>query len=182
MKCSDLSGGPGGHCAAGQFGAVVTSQHRWIGAALAGQTVELGDQVLTGDTALDHPTEAFASVFIDDGDDLDRPAVSGGVELKVHRPHPVWRIDDHCQWCGGAAVAFAPAALRHSKPFLAPKALHLFVIDCPAFRAGVVIRGPEPASWVVLGVGAQPVPQRRIRIVRGGREGLVAVGWRGVAR
>ena len=73
-------------------------------------------------------------------------------------------------------MAFAPSALRYSKPFLAPKALHLLVIDCPAFRAGVVIRGSEPTPWVVLGVLAKPVTQRRIRIVRGGRDWLVALG------
>jgi hypothetical protein len=26
-------------------------------------------------------------VLVDDGDDLDRSAVGGGVELEVHRPH-----------------------------------------------------------------------------------------------
>src|SRR4029079_607988 len=101
-----------------------------------------------GDTALDHPAQAFAGVLVDDRDDLDRAAVSGGVELEVHTPHPDGRIGDYGQWCGGAAVAFAPPALRHPKPFLAPKALHLLVIDCPAFRAGIVIRGPEATSRV----------------------------------
>jgi hypothetical protein len=40
-------------------------------------------------------------------------------------------------------MAFVPAALWHSKPFYAPKALHFLVIDCPAFCAGVAIRGPK---------------------------------------
>jgi hypothetical protein len=58
-------------------------------------------------------------------------------------------------------VAIAPAALWHSKPLFAPKALHLLVIDCPALCTGVVIRGPK---W-------------RIRIV-----GLAVTGsWRWVA-
>lgn len=171
-----LSGGPVGHCAAGQFGAVVAAQHRWISAALAGQTVELGDQVLADDTALDHPTEAFAGVFVDDGDDLDRAPVSGGIELEVHRPHPGGRIGDYGQWRGRAAVAFAPSALRHAKPFLAPKALDVLVIHCPAFGAGVVVRGSEPTSWVVVGVLAKPGSQRRIRIFRGGSGRLVALG------
>jgi hypothetical protein len=73
-------------------------------------------------------------------------------------------------------VAFVPAALWHSKPFFAPKALYFLVIDCPAFCAGVVIRGPKPPSWMVHGVVAQPGPQRRIRIARGGRDRLVALG------
>jgi hypothetical protein len=70
-------------------------------------------------------------------------------------------IRDYDRWCGGAAVAIAPAALWHSKPLFAPKALHLLVIDCPALCTGVVIRGPK---W-------------RIRIV-----GLAVTGsWRWVA-
>ncbi|GAB4675973.1 hypothetical protein MOKP106_43830 [Mycobacterium avium subsp. hominissuis] len=73
-------------------------------------------------------------------------------------------------------MAFAPSALRHSEAFFAPKALHLFVIDCPAFRAGVVICRPEPTSWVVLGVLAKPVPQRRIRILGRDRNWFVALG------
>jgi hypothetical protein len=44
-------------------------------------------------------------------------------------------------------VAFVPAALWHSKPFFAPKALHFLVIDCPAFCAGAVMRaGRNPVA------------------------------------
>jgi hypothetical protein len=43
----------------------------------------------------------------------------------------------------GAALAIVPAALWHSKPLFAPKALYFLVIDCPAFCTGVVIRGPK---------------------------------------
>jgi hypothetical protein len=46
-------------------------------------------------------------------------------------------------------MAFVPAALWNSKPFVAPKALYFLVIDFPAFCAGVVIRGPTPPSWMV---------------------------------
>ena len=73
-------------------------------------------------------------------------------------------------------MAFVPAALWHSKPFFAPKALYFLVIDCPAFCAGVVIRGPKRPSWMVHGLVAQPGPQRRIRIARGGRDRFVALG------
>jgi hypothetical protein len=73
-------------------------------------------------------------------------------------------------------VAFSASTLRHSQPFFAPKALNLLVIDCPAPGAGVVIGGSEPTSWVVPGVLAEPVPQGRIRIVRGGRDRLVSLG------
>jgi hypothetical protein len=42
-------------------------------APLAGGAVEFGDQVLAGDAALHQAAEAFAGVFVDDRDDLDRP-------------------------------------------------------------------------------------------------------------
>jgi hypothetical protein len=73
-------------------------------------------------------------------------------------------------------VAFAPSALRHSKAFLTPKPLHLLVVDCPAFRAGVVIRGSKPPPRMITGVLAKPGPQRRIRIVRHGRHRLAVLG------
>jgi hypothetical protein len=86
------------------------------------------------------------------------------VELAVHRLHPIGCIRDYGRWCGGPAVAFVPAALWHSKPFFASKALHFLVIDCPAFCGRCDARAETP-SRLVLGVVAQPGPQRRIRIV-----------------
>jgi hypothetical protein len=66
--------------------------------------------------------------------------------------------------------------LRHSQSFIAPKALDLLVIDKPAFAAGIVVGGPEPAAGMLLGVGPQPVPQGGIRIGRSARLGFVALG------
>ena len=86
------------------------------------------------------------------------------MELAVHRLHPIGCIRDYGRWCGGPAVAFVPAALWHSKPSFASKALHFLVIDCPAFCGRCDARAETP-SRMVLGVVAQPGPQRRIRIV-----------------
>jgi hypothetical protein len=47
-------------------GPIVTAQHRRERAALGGQAVQLGDEVLAGDAALDHPTKALTGVLIDD--------------------------------------------------------------------------------------------------------------------
>jgi hypothetical protein len=68
-----------------------------------------------------------------------------------------------------------PAMLRHPKPFFAPKTLHLRMIDCPAFSAGVVIGRSEPAPRMFLGilaklgsqggVGGPLAWQRRVRVV-----------------
>ena len=69
--------------------------------------------VLAGDAALNHPTEAFAGVFVDDRDDLDRPSIGGGIELEVHRPHLVGRIGAHLWRRGGGAMTFTAPPLRH---------------------------------------------------------------------
>jgi hypothetical protein len=62
----------------------VQSKHFWV--ATAGRrAVELGDQPVSGDRAI-QSAEAFAGVIVDDGDDLDRQGVAGGVELEVNRP------------------------------------------------------------------------------------------------
>ena len=66
-----------------QLGPVVAAQHRGV-AALGGQAIQLTNQVIGGDGSLDQPTQAFAGVLVDDGHDLDRPPIGGGVELKIH--------------------------------------------------------------------------------------------------
>ena len=73
-------------------------------------------------------------------------------------------------------MAFAASPLRYPQSFFAPKALDLLVIDLPALTAGVVIGGPEPTAGMILGVVAQPVPQRGIRVLRCRRGGFVALG------
>ena len=47
-------------------------------------------------------------------------------------------------------------SLRDPQSFLSPKALDLLVIHAPAFAAGIVIRRPETATGMDLGVLAQP--------------------------
>jgi hypothetical protein len=51
-----------------------------------------------GDGAFDQATEAFAGVFVDDGEDLDRPAVGGGVDTLIDQ------LDRLAQECGYPAV------------------------------------------------------------------------------
>ena len=78
---------------------VVAPQDRRIGATLAANAVKFSDEILAGDASLNESAQAFAGVFIDDRDDLDRPPVDGGVELEVHCPHPVGRVRAHPLWC-----------------------------------------------------------------------------------
>ena len=84
-------------------------------------------------------------MFVDDGHDLDRAAVGGGVELEVDRPDPVGCVGLGRVRCAGAQ-AFAAAALGHAKAFLAPEPLDLLVVDGPAVGAGVVIGGGTRAA------------------------------------
>jgi hypothetical protein len=73
-------------------------------------------------------------------------------------------------------VAFAPSPLRHSESFFTPKTLDLFVIDDPTVGAGVVVSGPESTAGMVLGVLAQPRPQRGVGVLWCCRGGFVALG------
>jgi hypothetical protein len=72
-------------------------------------------------------------------------------------------------------VAFAASALRHPKSLFAPKALDFLVVHLPTFTSGVVIRGPETPPGMILGVGAQPVPQRCVRVIGSRCDGFVTV-------
>ena len=50
--------GPVGHCGAAEFGAVVSAQHGRM-TVVDGKAVELGDEVVTGDVAVDQAAKAF---------------------------------------------------------------------------------------------------------------------------
>ena len=132
--------------------------------------------MLTGDVALDEAAEAFAGVFVDNGHHFDGTPVGGGVELEVDRPDPIGGIGSHGVWNRRGTATIAATPLRYPQPFLAPKTLNLLVIDLPALTAGVMIGGTEPTARMRLGVGTQPLPQRRIRISRCRRGCLVSLG------
>jgi hypothetical protein len=171
----DAFAGPLGHRGAGQFGAVVAAQHGRV-ATLGGESVELVDDLVGGDGAFDQSAEAFAGVLVDDGDDLDGPAVGGGVELEVHRPHPVRRIRGHRAGRGCDADALAAPGLGHPEPFVAPQPLNLLVVHRPALTAGIMVSPAMAPPRVGLGVVPQPLSQSGVRVGRCGRGGLVSLG------
>ena len=72
-------------------------------------------------------------------------------------------------------MAFASSPLRDPQSFFAPKALDLLVIDLPAFTTGIVLGRSETAPGMVLGVLAQPRPQRRVRVGWCCRGGFIAL-------
>ena len=120
--------------------------------------------------------EAFMYVLVDDRDDLDWAPIGSDVKLEVHRPHPVRCVRAHQILRRRSAEVFAAVSSRDPQSFFTPESLKLLMIDHPAIAAGVVICRPEPTPRMVLGVGAEPSPQRRIRVLRRGCFGLMALG------
>src|SRR3954451_22752677 len=145
----DTFAGSVGHRGAGQLGAVVAAQHLRV-AAVAGQPVKLVDQPVPGEGACDEAAEALAGVLVDDGDDLDRSAVGGGVELEVDRPHPVRAIRDWVVWCCGRTDPLTAPRLRPPHPFVAPQPLNLLVVHRPALAAGVLVGTAESPAGMLL--------------------------------
>ena len=107
-------------------------------------------------------------VFVDDGHNLDRSSVGGGVELEVDGPDLIRGVGLRPVGRCASAGAFTSSPVRHAQPFLAPEPLDLLVVDVPALGVGIVISRPEPPPRVVLGVAAKPDPQRRVRTGCGG--------------
>ena len=175
MKYTNLAVSPVDHCAAGQFGSVVTARHRQISAALSGQTVEFGHEVLAGDAAFDHSTQAFAGVLVMIETILTgRPSVvesnwKSTAHTRLGTSAITVSARSRCRGVFGADAAALAALLR-------AKALNLLLIDCPAFGAGVVIGGSKPPPRMILGTGAKPGPQRCIRILGRGRGWFVSLG------
>ena len=130
----DPFAGPVGHRLAGEFGAVVAAQHGRV-ATRRGEAVEFVDEDVGGDGAVDEAAEAFAGVFVDDGDDLDRAAVGGGVELEVDGPDLVRGIS--LRPVGAVEV---PRRLRRR-------------------RCGTRRPSSRQSRWIFLWLTAQPSPR-----------------------
>ena len=125
--------------------------------------------------SFDEAAEAFAGVLIDDGHDLDRSAVGGGIELKVHRPHQIRGIRGRHAECSAGAQTFPSSALRHPQAFLAPHPLKLLVIHDPALGAGIVIGAAETPARMGFGIPVQPGAQCRVGVGRRRRRRLVSL-------
>ena len=159
----DTLPGPVGHRGTRQLRAVIAAQHSRV-ATHDSEAVEFVDEDMGGDRAIDQPAQAFPGVLIDDGHDLDRAPIGGGVELEIHRPHPVRGIRSWRRCCGADAQTFAPSALRHPQALLTPQPLNLLVVHDPALAAGVVVGAPESPPRMGFRVLAKPRPQPGVGI------------------
>ena len=67
---------------------------------LGGEVVKVGDEVFAGDAPLDHPTEAFTVILLEDRDDLGGGPRRWSHRTGSRRPTPGWGIGG---WnvCGG---------------------------------------------------------------------------------
>jgi hypothetical protein len=99
------------HRLASQLRAVVAPQHGRI-PTVGSDAVQLIDEIVAGDRTCDQATKTLTGVLIHDGHDLDRAAVGGGVELEIHRPHPIGRVRDRRR-DGGGTQPFTAVPLRH---------------------------------------------------------------------
>src|SRR5690606_24344581 len=71
--------------------------------------------------------------LVDDGQDLQAPAVSGGVHHEIKRPHLV-RYRRHAPLAAVTRLTQPPALdgpLRHLQALLAPQALHALTVHAP---------------------------------------------------
>ena len=154
--------GPVGHRLADELRPVVRPEHR-RGAPGGDEVLEVGGESVGGNRALHEAADALPGVFVDDRADLDQSSVLVGVELEVHRPHHVRRVRRR-RVDGRGPDALASTPLRDPEPFVTPQALDLLVVHHPPLGAGVVIRPPIPVAGMVLRPGAQPLPERPIRV------------------
>jgi len=143
---------------------------------LNSQTVQLGNQMLTSDAALDHFARTFTGVLIDDRHNLDRPIIGGDIELEVHRPHLVGRIGDDRRCHGRGAVAFPASPLRRPQAFIAPKSLDLLVVDGSALSTGMVVGRTK--STAEINASEPRLPDGNClgtRYLRSERDGTLAI-------
>ena len=106
-------------------------------AALADDLVEHADGVVGVDRAGDPDREGLAGVLVDDVEQLQRPAVDGGVELEVERPDVVGPLGPQPRRRHGrlAEPLALPLPLRHPQALLAPQPLDLLAVHRPALLA-----------------------------------------------
>jgi hypothetical protein len=108
------------------------------------------------------------------------PLIRGarGVELKVHRPHPIRRIGNRDPGHGADARTFATLARRHPQALLAPQSLKAFVVDIPAVGAGGMVGAAKPPAGMLFGPQAQPrVRVRALWRSDSGRPATTSMRW-----
>jgi hypothetical protein len=119
---------------ADELGAVVAANQRGSATAPLNDQLERADGVVGTHPPCSRRRECFACVLVGDGEDLERPAVSGAVADKIDRPYLIGTSCDEV----AAHPRPAPTFLRlrrQPKPFVAPQPLHPLAIARPALAA-----------------------------------------------
>jgi hypothetical protein len=142
-----------------ELGAVIAADERrsWVE---AGELLQHSHHVLGLADSPHADRQAQTAVLVDHVQEFQPPAIGGGVELEVHRPHLV-RV------CGlvtphGAVGGTSPLLLSGSGPLqalLPPEPMHPLVVHRPALAPQHAVRhAPAPAD--VLGCDLpEPSPQ-----------------------
>jgi len=135
-----------------EFGPVVAADERW-GWVEAGELLQHRND-LFGFVAPAHPDgQAETALLVDHAEELEPPAIGGGVELEVHRPYLVRVLSlvtshrDVSRACPLLLLGGGPL-----QALLAPEQVYPLVVHRPAFPPQQAV-GHAPASADVLSRG-----------------------------
>jgi hypothetical protein len=133
-----------------ELGAVVTADQRWRGAAVFEDPLEHVDCVVGADPSSCAGGEGFAGVLVGDGEDFDRPAISGLVDEEVERPNVVRAGRGHM---ARHPLAPLPAMRprRQTQAFIAPQPLHAFAVAGEAIPTQQRVDAPVAVAGMTPG-------------------------------
>ena len=130
-RCGGAGFSPAPEGMGDELGPVVAADQRWCRVE-AGQRLQHGHDVF-GLAAPAHPNgQAKAAVLVDHVQELEPPAIGGGIELKVHSPHLVrvfGLVAPHRAVDGPSPLLLAGSGPL--EPFLTPEAVHPLVVHQP---------------------------------------------------
>ena len=165
---------PVGHRVGDELRAVVEAHERRR-ASREHEPVEGGDHLVGVDGAVHDDGGALAGVLVDDVQQLEEPAVDGGVELEVERPQGVGGDGAHGSDRGADhAVGLLALPIRHLQALLTPQALDPLVVGLPALPAGGLGR-PAPTPSRPFG-GERPQERSQLGLVVRWRWRVEALG------
>ena len=100
----------------------------------------------------------FSRAFVQHHQYLDRPAIRGPVENKIHAPHLVLAyrlLAENARLCGSNSSPF-PAGLSHFQTFFSPEVTKWFVIYTPTLTTQQVLHVPLATARMLARECVQP--------------------------